>query len=180
MPGFAINNTPESQSKDFKAEFRRKHRWRLTNFEDAFVINSREFLYLSKAARPSFKVEPAEVHHDQEVASFAGKQSWDTLNLEFYDAVGGKSLRGSMSSRIYAWVTKCTQIGNATVALPSEYKVEFEVQMTDGQGGVDEIWRVFGAWCQDTNWNELDYGDSNVQLVSVVVKFDRAERISGR
>ena len=79
MPGFAINNTDESQSKDYKAEFHRQHRWRITNFSQSNILNPREFLYLAKAARPSFKVEAAEVHHDQEVAYFAGKQTWDNI-----------------------------------------------------------------------------------------------------
>lgn len=176
MPGFAINQTDSANSKDHIAEFRRKHRWRFTILEDN-TVSPREFLYLAKAARPSFKITPAEVHHDQEVAYFAGKQEWETLPLEFYDAVGGAGVE-DMSAKVYEWVNNSTNIQAAEVSLPEDYKNTLQLEMTDGEGFADETWILYGAWVMESNWNDLDYSNSDIQLVSCTIRFDRAERQS--
>ena len=173
MPGFNINQATDGI--DHKAEFRRKHRWRFTILEDS-TVSPREFLYLQKAARPNFKITPAEVHHDQEIAYFAGKQEWDTINLEFYDAVEGAGVSESISSLVYRWVEVATDIEGAGVSDPGVYKQTLQLEMTDGFGLADETWILHGAWVMESNWNDLDYGSSDIQLVSVMIRFDRAER----
>ena len=99
MPGFNVQGgTTTGRDKNNRAEFRRKHRWRVTA-HTGFTTQAQDWLYLQKAARPSFKYLEAEVHHDQEVAFFAGKQTWNEITLVFYDAVGGGA--SDISSRMY-------------------------------------------------------------------------------
>jgi hypothetical protein len=174
MPGFAINNTSGAQSKDHKAEFRRKHRWRFTVLEDG-TVSPRDFLYLQKAGRPAYKIEEAPVHHDQEVAYFAGKQEWEPLTLEFYDAIDGAGVN-DISNVMWEWVRNSTVIESATVEVPALYKNTLQLEMTNGAGAVDETWILFGSWVKESNWNDLDYTSSDVQLVSVTIRFDRAEK----
>lgn len=176
MPGFNI--APAENGIDHKAEFHRKHRWRFTILEDN-VVSPREFLYLSKAARPSFKIEEALVHHDQEVAYFAGKQTWETIVLEFYDAIGGAGVDETISQKMWTWVTNATGITNALVDPPENYKNTLQLEMTDGAGFAEETWKLHGTWVLETNWNDLDYSSSDIQLVSVTIRFDRAELEDG-
>lgn len=175
MPGFRIDAAGGTRTgKHHKAEFRRKHRWRVQVAEGTGLGPS-DWLYLQKAARPTFNLEKPEVHHDQEVAYFAGKQTWEPITLTFYDAVQGEGVN-DISSVLYNWVNLVVNIPTATVALPSAYKKDLKLQMLAGNGDADETWTLFGCWPQNTNWQDLNYSDTEIQLVEVSLTFDRAQR----
>lgn len=175
MPGFNIENTSQN-NKDHLAEFRRKHRWRVTmSAGGGGFPGPAEFLYLKTAARPQFKFLPAEFHHDQEKAFLAGKQEWEPVELVFYDAVGDQ-VSNDIAKKLYDWVLAVCDLGSAQVALPSEYKKELIIESTDASGEPDETWTLKGAWPESTNWNNLDYQANDIQEVNVTVRYDRALR----
>jgi hypothetical protein len=35
---------------------------------------------------------------------------------------------------------------------------------------------MFGCWPQDLNWGDLDYENTEIQLIEAVMRFDRAYR----
>ena len=176
MPGFRITqNEAQDHSKRHKQEFRRKHRWRFTTIEGN-ALDTQDWLQLEKAQRPKFTLEEAVVHHDQEEAYFAGKQKWDPITLTFYDAFGeGRDI----TNTIYEWVGSIVDLEAINVEVPSEYKKNVTLQMTDGSGQLIEEWTLYGAWPKDTNWMELDYTTSEIQRVEVVLRFDRALKTGG-
>jgi hypothetical protein len=171
-------------AKSNLAEFRRKHRWRVQM--EGTGITPQDWLYLQKAARPSFKYNEAQVHHNQEVAYFAGKQEWDPVELIFYDASGDGGQNGNMSQLIWNWLAESGGgnpgiVSAGNVRTPSEYKKKMIIEMLDGLGGSDaskggETWELFGAWPVSSNWNDLDYTNTEIQLVTVSLRFDRAIR----
>lgn len=172
MPGFTIKGETGSQNKDNKIESKRKHRWRFTTG----FLNQDEWVYLEKAARPSFNLETPEMHHDQEVAYFAGKQTFEEITLEFYDVFGnGKDL----SARLYEWIAgggdrSVVDLSNISVMSPRTYKTQVTLEMTDGKGTAIETWTLYGAWPKSTNWNDLDYSNTEIQRITTVLRFDRA------
>jgi len=180
MPGFLIGNATNPQlHKDNKSEYRRKHRWRFTVLEGGDPITAQNWIQLEKAARPSFTLEEPEVHHDQEKAYLAGKQSWETIDLTFYDAVGRNDQPGGaddISHKVYQWVQTVVSIGSAAVEPPLVYKKQIKMQMTDGQGDLSEEWTLYGAWPKNTNWQDLDYNSTDLQRVVVTIRYDRAEK----
>lgn len=177
MPGFSIKGENANISKKNKAEFRRKHRWRVADLSNGPVTPT-DFLQLKSASRPNFTLAEAEVHHDQEVAYFAGKQTWEPITLTFYDAVQGQGL-ADIAGRLYEWVGTVADIPNANVGLPSAYKKTLLLQMTDNLGQPDETWELLGAWPSKSNWGDLDYSDTEIALVEITIRFDRAVRVSG-
>lgn len=177
MPGFSIKGENANISKKNKAEYRRKHRWRVADLSDGPVTPA-DFLQLKTAQRPSFTLSEDEVHHDQEVAYFAGKQTWDPIELTFYDAVQGAGAN-DIAQKLYEWVSTVAEIPQATVSLPSAYKKTLLLQMTSNEGTPDETWELLGAWPSKSNWQDLDYSQSEIQTVSITIRFDRAVRVSG-
>lgn len=178
MPGFNIQTQENDKSINNKAEFRRKHRWRVTTSE---FLNSQQWLYLQKAQRPNFKYEEPVVHHDQEQAYFAGKQSWETITFTFYDVEDAGGNVGDISSVLYNWIASGTgsAVGvhnNAHMQLPNQYKKQLILEMTNAAGDASESWTLFGAWPSSVNWLELDYTNTEIQLIEVVVRYDRAAR----
>lgn len=172
MPGFNIGGGGEVSNT---VETRRKHRWIFTTVGQNDTVGRDVLLLLQKTQRPSFKLEQPELHHDQEVAYFAGKQTWEPITMEFYDA----EQTPDTSESIWNWIagTVTAQVPQATVGLPSEYKKNAELTMTDHAGIANEAWSLKGAWPAESNWNDLDYTSSDIQLISVTLRFDRAIRL---
>jgi hypothetical protein len=172
MPGFNIGGGSSSRQKSNTAEPRRKHRWRVTALGD--ILAPGELVYLMKAARPQFKYEAPEMHHDQEVAYFAGKQTWEPITFTFYDI----EQPIDVSQKLYFWVNTVTTsflnpAAETAVDIPANYKKDASLELTDGQGRASETWDLFGCWPMDTNWNDLDYTNTEIQLVDVVVRYDK-------
>lgn len=174
MPGFNIGGGGSNEPNNV-TETRRKHRWVFRTLEP---LPTDTLVFLQKAQRPNFKYEEAIMHHDQEQAYFAGKQSWEPINLAWYDAEQSPNV----SEAIFNWVTTVTtgglgQGGGAvTVAAPRDYKKEAKLEMTDGRGEPNESWTMKGCWPAQTNWQDLDYTNTEIQLVEVTMRYDRATR----
>lgn len=169
MPGFNIGGGAAAAQPSAIAESRRTHRW---VWQVLGIMRKGEAVFLKKAQRPNFKYEPAEMHHNQEVAWFAGKQSWEPIALEWYDVENP-----DISKRVFDWVQKTTfNFPNAAVNPPSEYKLKSDLLMLDGAGATTETWSIFNSWPVETNWNELDYTSSEIQLIAVTLRYDRAIR----
>ena len=172
MPGFNIGGSSPRQ-KSYTAEPRRRHRWRVTFLGPTFAPG--DLVYLQKASRPQFKYEAPEMHHDQEVSYFAGKQSWEAQTWTFYDM----EQPIDVSQRMYQWVATVTETfldraDETAVATPGEYKTNAILEMTDGRGRASETWTLYGTWPMETNWNDLDYTDTELALIEVTVRYDRA------
>lgn len=175
MPGFNIGGGGGGNEPNNVTETRRKHRWL---FQVMGPVAQGALLFLQKASRPQFKYEEAVMHHDQEQAYFAGKQSWEPLSIAFYDA----EQNPNVSAEIFKWVTSVTTSGlqagggPVTVATPRAYKAQAQLSMTDGAGGVTELWTFNGVWPVQTNWMDLDYTNTEIQLVEVSMRYDRATK----
>lgn len=170
MPGFNIGGGAGPSAPSAILETRRKHRWVWVTPD----VMGRAGLHLKKAARPHFKYDRVNMHHIQEVAWFAGKQSWDPITLEWYDIEN----KPDVSQAVINWVKTVTvNFTNADLGFPDEYKATSTLSMLDGEGNVNEIWDILNSWPTDINWNELDYTSSEIQLITVQLSYDRAIRI---
>lgn len=169
MPGFTIGGFGAAGTPTNVAEFRRKHRWRFTV---GGIMTQDDFVWLRSAARPNFKLAMPEVHHDQEKIYVAGKQEWDPIQLQFYDATVPRNI----SARLYAWLQTVVAIDTATVALPAQYKQNVVIETVNNTNAPDEQWTLYGAWPAEVNWQDLDYTNTEVQLCQVTLRYDRARR----
>jgi hypothetical protein len=176
LPGFNIGGVGGGDGDAGPSnviEVRRKHRWRfevLMRGDTPFPDNSR--LSLQSASRPSFKFEEPEMHHNQEVARFAGKQDWDPVTLTWYDVQQDPD----NSAEIYMWIESVVSMSTVHVAHPVSYKKVASLVMVDGFGEPSERWRMYGTWPAACNWGELDYTSTDLQTIEATMRFDRAVR----
>lgn len=178
MPGFNFDGTASERQKNYVAEPRRKHRWivsALQSGEGQTILEPGELIYLQKAARPNFKYDAKEMHHDQEEAWFAGKQHWETMEWVFYDIQWPVDI----SEKIRGWFqTVTTNFNNpereTAVAMPRAYKGTATIDYYGGGGTKNETWRLIGAWPENCNWGDLDYTTSDLQLITATIRYDRA------
>ena len=167
MPGFNIVTGKSGQTGN-RIETRRKHRWRFT----ALFGETPFLLLLKSASRPQFTLEEPEMHHNQEVVYFAGKQTWETIELVWYDA----EQEPNVSLLVWEWLNTVVFINEADVNTPGGYKVNAKLEQLTGVGEPNEEWNLYGAWPKEVNWNDLDFTNTDIQEVNVTLRYDRAER----
>ncbi len=162
-----------AQGPSHTSETRRKHRWVFESIgrgENSF--SQAELLFLQSASRPSFKFEEPEMHHNQEVARFAGKQDWDPVTLTWYDVQQDPDV----SRGIYMWIETVVNMQSIKVAHPRLYKRTASLLMIDGAGQTSESWTMLGTWPANCNWQELDYTSTDIQTIEATMRYDRAVR----
>jgi len=175
MPGFNINGSggQTSNSPAHTVEVRRKHRWFFETLgRGTGVWSQSELLMLQSASRPSFKFDEPEMHHNQEVARFAGKQSWEPVTLKWYDGEQNPDI----SKGIYHWLETVVNMESIQVAHPSNYKRSASLVVSDGTGQANERWSMYGTWPAAINWQELDYSATELLTCEATLRYDRAVR----
>lgn len=176
MPGFNIapfGGGYSAQGPSNNLEIRRKHRWVFESLgRGTGVFSQAELLVLQSASRPSFKFEEAEMHHNQEVARFAGKQDWDPVTMTWYDV----EQNPDVSRGIYHWIETVVNMHSLVVAHPRFYKKSASLALTDGAGQTTEVWSMMGTWPAASNWQELDYTSTDLLTMEVTMRYDRAVR----
>jgi hypothetical protein len=176
MPGFNIapfGGGYSAQGPSNTVEIRRKHRWvfeTLGRGQGSFEQS--ELLVLQSASRPSFKFEEPEMHHNQEVARFAGKQDWEPVTLVWYD----EEQQPDLSAGLYKWIETVVNMHSIKVAHPRNYKRTASLLMLDGTGQTTEKWTMLGTWPSACNWQELDYTSTDLMTIEATMRFDRAVR----
>lgn len=179
MPGFVIcgygglnGNAPANTY-----ETRRKHRWYFETIgKKGGELPSNMLLVLKTASRPNFVADEPEMHHNQEVVYFAGKHKWDPCKMSWYDV----EQNPNVSKEVWDWLTGVIDLkkeaGNLPVYEPKDYKKDAKLVMINGIGVAKERWFMCGCWPKDVNWQELDYSSSEIMLIEVSMRFDRAYR----
>lgn len=154
-------------------ETRRKHRWVFESIgRGVGSFSQAELLVLQSAQRPTFKFEEPEMHHNQEVARFAGKQDWEPVTMTWYDAQQDPDV----SRGIYHWIETVVNMQSIAVAHPRLYKRTASLLMLDGTGQPTESWTMLGTWPSTCNWQELDYTSTDIQTIEATMRYDRAVR----
>ena len=172
MPGFNIGGTgahPETQA-DGRVETRRKYRYILNVTE----LGGRAWAYVKTANRPKLSLGTIEQHHNQEKIWHEGKTSWNDLTCTFYDVES----QPDVSQEIYAWLEKTTySIPEAKPYHPRDYKKDVLLKMIKHDGSTSEQWKYLHAWPFDVDWGGLDYAGEDLCEVTVVFKYDRAQKV---
>lgn len=185
------------------AEYMRKNRWVIEfNLPAALQADPRVRtalrLNLSTAARPNISFEETEVHRINGKNYLAGKPEFEAMTVSFYDnlPIGIGDEPGFSSSAIMeAWrqliyqPTKGDAFGSvanykASARLAMLGPVDLAMNLAGEQGqGSDPIetdaaklqeWAIVGMFPQAINYGELDYSSSEVQMVEVTFRYDRA------
>ena len=176
MPGFNIHG--EGRGPNSLSEVRRTHRW---TFEGHPSVSGPVMLVLQKANRPNLTFEEPVMHHNQEQVYFAGKHSWESVGMTYYDVEQDPDVSAAM----WKWMTVCMSLtgnqqpgGAASVQPPKAYKAQtVNLHMEDGQGVPNETWAFYNGWPQNMNWGAIDYTSTELQLIEVKYRFDRAVKV---
>lgn len=173
MPGFIVNGMGVDGQPSNTIEPRRKYRWIFELIgRGSGSFSRQELLVLQKANRPKIQYDNITMHHNQELANFAGKTKWSDIELTWYDIEQDPDV----SLGIYKWIQTVTNLRTANAAHPKNYKKLSQLSMLNGNGQPTETWRLFGTYPEESDWGPLDYTESQIAMISVKMKYDRAMR----
>lgn len=168
MPGFIING--QGLGPDSTVETARRHRWKFTAFDPIKDI----LLFAHKCGRPGPEFDKIVMHHGQDQIQFPGKNKWPSIDISFYQTVGGKN---DVAGAIYEWWTKSVvDLSKSKINLT---KRTCELQQLDGKGAGIYIYTMYGCYVSKVKPDDLDYSSSAISEITFTLEMDKAIETRG-
>jgi hypothetical protein len=105
----------------------------------------------------------------------AGKYSWSPMTVNVRDDASG-----TVSKAVGQQLQKQLDfVEQASAATGQDYKFQTNIEILDGGNGavapvVLETWELYGCFLQTANYNNLNYGQSDVVTIGLTLRFDNA------
>jgi hypothetical protein len=105
----------------------------------------------------------------------AGKYSWSPMTVNVRDDASG-----TVSKAVGQQLQKQLDfVEQASAATGQDYKFQTNIEILDGGNGavapvVLETWELYGCFLQTANYNNLNYGTSDVVTIGLTLRYDNA------
>lgn len=159
--------------KLFSSSPRRKFRYSFTvlgleNSSGEGAITS----FARAVSSPQLTLEPVEVVHQTEKVYYPGRVTWGDIDLTLVDV----EENGPLSVIWDKWI-KSYYVDPSRGYLSwrmSDVKKTCILSALDAKGSATSSWTIEGAWPTSINPGDWDYSSSEVQEISLTLKYDRA------
>jgi len=105
----------------------------------------------------------------------AGKHTWNTMTVNVRDDASGTVARavGEQLQKQLDFVEQASAVSG------QDYKFQLNIEVLDGGNGASapavlEAWELYGCFLQGVNYNNLNYGTSEVVQIGLTVRYDNA------
>lgn len=153
-----------------------KYRFRVM-FENFGVATPRTELtkQVIDFTRPSVSFEDIVIDIYNSKLYLAGKHTWEMVTVNLRDDASGNvtKLVGQQLQKQLDFMEQ------ASAASGIDYKFVTNLEILDGGNGVNqpvvlETWNLLGCYLQNVNYNDLNYGSSEVVTITMSIRFDNA------
>ncbi len=121
----------------------------------------------------SFTEIPIDIYNSK--MYLAGKHEWQATTINLRDDASGSvaKLVGQQLQKQMDFVEQ------ASAATGQDYKFQINYEVLDGGNGtllpnVLETWELYGCFIQSANYNNLNYGSSEMATIQLAIRFDNA------
>lgn len=125
--------------------------------------------------RPNVEFDDITIDLYNSKMRLAGKHTWQDVTVEMRDDASGTISRlvGEQLQRQMDFMEQ------SSASSGIDYKFLTRCEMLDGGNGANEpqvleTWELYGCYITSANYNQLDYATSDVQTVSMTLRFDNA------
>ena len=126
--------------------------------------------YVVKTAnRPQITFEEVELHHMNVRRYVKGKGAWQTLQVTLYDPIVPSSAQAVME-----WIRLSHESVTGRDGYSDFYKKDVNFQVLGPVGDVVEEWTLKGAFIQDAQFGDLDFGSSDPVEITLTLGYDYA------
>ena len=153
-----------------------KYRFRVI-FENFGVSTPRTELtkQVMDFTRPTVSFEAIDVPIYNSTIKLAGKYSWGDLTCQVRDDAGGQVSR-LVGEQLQKQLDFMEQ---SSAAAGIDYKFLTRFEVLDGGNGANEpialeTWEIYGCYLSEVNYNNMDYGSSEVVSIGMTIRFDNA------
>ena len=125
---------------------------------------------IKKTARPSVTFGDVVLDHINVKRKIKGKANWEDITCDLYDPVTPSGAQAVME-----WVRLSHESVTGRDGYSDFYKKDINIQALGPVGDVVEEWKLKGAYCQQVNFNDLDWAqDGAPQMITLTVEMDYA------
>jgi len=121
----------------------------------------------------SFTEIPIDIYNSK--MYLAGKHEWQATTINLRDDASGSvaKLVGQQLQKQMDFVEQ------ASAATGQDYKFQINYEVLDGGNGtllpnVLETWELYGCFIQSANYNNLNYGSSEMATIQLAIRYDNA------
>ena len=131
---------------------------------------------IMNVTKPQLTYDEVQIDSYNSRAWIAGKHVWNPISMVVRD-----DITNAVSKLVGHQMQK--QVNHFQQTAPASgqnYKFQMFIETLDGGNAVvQEQWTLEGCWLQDVNYDTLDYTASEVQLITMSVRFDNATQSGG-
>lgn len=128
-------------------------------------------LALKSSDTPQVTQNPIPINRGNSTIKFAGKPSFNDINIEAYDFIGSNVKDTLLAWQNLSYNTKYDYVGNAW-----SYKKDCQLLQLDPVGNLIRYWEIKGAWLQSVTPGNFSVDDGDIaQTVSATISYDWAE-----
>lgn len=131
-------------------------------------------------ARPVVAFDPIEVPVYNSRIYYAGRPTWDPVQVVIRDDAGGNVSRlvGEQLQKQFDFMEQ------ASASSGIDYKFVTRLEMLDGANGtteptVLESWELYGCFLNNVNYNDADYSSNDPMTITMSIRYDNALQTSG-
>ena len=127
-------------------------------------------LALISCTVPTITQNPIEINRGNSTIKFAGKPSFNTLNIEAYDYIGS-----DVKDTLLAWQYQCYNNRYDYVGSAWDYKKDCQLLQLTPDGTLVRYWDIKGAWLQSVTPGDFNMGSGDeAQTVQAELVYDWA------
>lgn len=155
-----------------------KYRFRAT-FDGFGVSKDNAIIELTKQVvdikRPSVNFNPITLDVYNSKVYLQGKPEWQETTINLRDDAGG-----NVSRLVGEQIQKQFDFAEQSSASSGiDYKFVLKFEMLDGGNGANqasvlETWELYGAFVNQVNYGEMNYGTSEAAMISLTITYDNA------
>jgi len=126
-------------------------------------------------SRPNVNFNPFTVPVYNSTVNLIGKPSWEPVTVNLRDDAGGNvsKLVGEQLQKQFDFAEQ------SSASSGIDYKFLLRFEMLDGGNGANaptvlETWELYGAFVNQVNYGELNYGTSEPATITLTITYDNA------
>jgi len=128
-------------------------------------------LNLDSTTLPTINHEEVAVHSYNSIAYYAGKASFNTIEMVVRDDVSNSATR-NIGAQEQLQLDHYNQTGYRSA---TNYKFTTFIEVLDGGNtAVLEQWTLEGCWLVSSNFGDMNYSQSENKTISMTIRFDNA------
>jgi hypothetical protein len=132
---------------------------------------------VQSVTRPNITHAKGEVHSYNSVAYYAGKHTWNPIQLIVRDDITN-AVTSAVHSQVQRQLNHLEQIGPVA---GTNYKFSMQIHTLDGTNAEElESWQLDGCFLESVENNEFNYTDTaGHMLINMSIQYDNATLLSG-